>query len=246
MPPKFYNECRCIDDQLANILRKAIDVLVESDPKYSTAESDATYQHEQLRRELQAKLADLRSFGASQEQLKVLEANLMSKIPVSKEAEQIKALRKYVDECECDEPIHIDWMSFPYHQTSTYTGKTSTGSHVSRTKEEKLGDITVDLEPKRAHVQEVVSKVHDWYKNQGGLDELCKEYPSKALSWEDIKSEAVNRGIVSRDDMNKFMQYNNEIDKATGYNYRKWIENTLYRLRKDKGCPVKTGLFGRE
>lgn len=250
MPPKFYTECKCLDDRLANLLRKAVDALVETDPTYRDVESGAATEREQMRRELQSKLVDLRSFGASNEQLKALEANLMSKLPVSKEAEEIEALRKYVDECECDESVHIDWMKFPYHETTFYTGKTGR-KHVPA-----AGSCSTDISSDQ--LSEWTDKVRKYnekfvaHMTEEKFNEMNKKYGELDWAQSELKRELVKDGILEEWQLTEWFDLNNKIRNAckgadgTATNLMHTAETAVQRLRSKFAEEHAIKLRGKE
>lgn len=222
-----YDECKCLSPSLHDILSQAVDSLKKvklGDIQDKIKERD------------EAVDTFIKSMKGA-----VNREQILSGLPVFPEEKLFTDLDKFLSTCRCPEGVDYRWNEFPYHITGLKVG--SAGDR--RTKAEKLATLPPSMIPDRQHLETVSAKIYDWYVDRGGMKELCEKHPGEALSWEDIRKEAIATDIVSKDDMDKFLKVNKDVAKQAGYDYAVALSNILYRIRKEEGCPIKPGRFGK-
>lgn len=226
----YMDECRCLPQSLHEILKKSVDSL--KDIQLAGVSSKI----EERNKIVDDLVSSMERMGTSVDKAKILAG-----LPILPEEKMFNDLDRFLEACRCKEGVDFKWDEFPYHITGLKVG--SVGDR--RTKTEKLATLPPSMIADRQHLETVSAKVYDWYVDRGGMKELCEKHPGEALSWEDIRKEAIAADIVSKDDMDKFLRVNKEVAKTAGYDYAVALSNILYRIRKEEGCPIKPGRFGK-
>lgn len=203
----LYTECRCAPKALSDILRKAVEALAEHDPRYREVDRTAAQAREQTRREIQAKLAELSEFGATQTQLKDFEAKLVAGIKVPKEAEELDALRKYIDECECPPGVSIDWMHFPYHEIGykapSARQKTPAGTCSTEVPADQISEWT---ERVRKYNEKYVT-----FLTEDVFEDMNRKYGPAKWAQSELKRELRDRGVLEEWEYTDWYDLNNKI-----------------------------------
>lgn len=200
-------ECVCLPKSLKQKLDDAISIMEEKEAGGRSKE------YERSLHELNEKIDKVRELmeqvGTPSSVIESSVDQMRKSHPKDPILKQFDDLRKWSEECLCDDDKEFDWTSFPYHEIGYRAPRTGTTGE----------DCTIDFDEKNKldmRAQELANKYVFSLRDPVFLVFMKDKYGEQQITGGNVRKEITKYGKMTHEEMNEFNEIVHTLDKSCG------------------------------